>query len=287
MNKIPQTTEFRDSLVSQQPFIVIRKSNVDTTFDQQSIPFQDKLKLTTFFSGHLLKTKSIQPQTYQRYPTDWNLFIIILWVSIVAWVRYFYGKRFQHLLLAPFLKRFQKQLLREGDLFSERLALAMGFSYFIGIALLIYQIPLLLFNGMIYPTFTGFSFYILLLFLLFLYWFCKIIMMLILGAVFKTKTTTHEYLINILIINTIASLVMLPSLILIIYLQSVLIIYITLAIIALLWLFRFIKGFLTGLSLTKFSYIFLFVYLCSLEILPLIVMIKLSIIFYSSKVLIK
>ena len=284
MNIGQQIPEAGDSLAPILPADKFIKSAFDTTLDQQSIPFKEKPAIKSIFSEHLLKINTVQTRTFQRYQTDWSLFIIIIWVSIVAWVRYFYGKRFRHLLLAPFSKRFHNQLLREGDLFSERLSLAMGISYFISMALLIYQVHMLFFNGKIYPVFDKFSFYLIILLLVLIYWFGKVMMMIILGSVFKTKAQTHEYLINILILNTITSLILLPALILIIYLESTVFVYITLIIIALIFLFRFFKGFLTGLSLTKFSYIFLFVYLCTLEIVPVILVIKLSMIYYSSMV---
>jgi hypothetical protein len=52
-------------------------------------------------------------------------------------------------------------------------------------------------------------------------------------------------------------------------------IYITaIVIVALIFVIRFFRGFLIGMALTKFSYLLLFVYLCSLEILPLLVVVK-------------
>jgi hypothetical protein len=41
-----------------------------------------------------------------------------------------------------------------------------------------------------------------------------------------------------------------------------------------------LRGFLIGISITKFSWLFLFVYLCTLEILPLVVFLKVVLKYY-------
>jgi hypothetical protein len=97
----------------------------------------------------------------------------------------------------------------------------------------------------------------------------------VLGIVFKTKETTYNYLLNQLIFAIITGPILLFFLVLIVYLESPLILYFCLTIIAIIYTFRFFRAFLIGLALTKFSYLLLFVYLCSLEILPLLVLLKL------------
>ena len=109
---------------------------------------------------------------------------------------------------------------------------------------------------------------------LILYWGIKIVIIRLLGNVFHTSQTTREYMINIFVFNLISGLILLPLLVLIVYLKSFNFLYIGLIIIALVILFRFFRGFLIGIGLTKFSFLYLFVYLCSLEILPLIVLLR-------------
>jgi hypothetical protein len=283
INKI-DTVHSADTLQLPPPADLFVKLVHDTTLIYQSLPIIEKPSTRSFLTHHLLKPSSIGPHVINRPQTDWILGTFIVWISIIAWVRFFYGKRFKLLLQAPFSRRSQNQLLREGDLFSERISVGVGFIYFIGMSLLIFQVYNHLFDNSLPASFTGFTFYLFILAILLAYWVVKVIMMLFLGSVFRTKPTTQEYLINIIVINAVTGIVLLPAMVLNIYLQSDKVLFITLGIIGLFFLFRFIKGFLTGLSLTKFSYIFLFVYLCTLEIVPLILVVKLSIIYYISKV---
>jgi hypothetical protein len=68
--------------------------------------------------------------------------------------------------------------------------------------------------------------------------------------------------------------VLLVAMVFVVYLNSITLIQISLVVFLAILLFRFIRGFFIGMALRKFSYLFLFVYLCSLEILPLLVLIK-------------
>lgn len=260
------------------------KESHDSTLFLSSIPIPPKSVTPSFFTHSLLKTDHLQPKPISNHQPDWMLGLFILWIGLLSWTRYFYGKRVQHIFASPFSRRAQNQLLREGDLFSERLTLALGITYFLGMTFLFYQVHGYLFNYAIPSPFTPVTLYLFFLGALIAYWFVKILLMLFLGSVFKTKTTTQEYLINLIVINGMSGFLLLPIVLAIVYLHSHLAIQIAIIFVAFLFILRFVKGFLTGLTLTKFSYIFLFVYLCALEIVPLILVIKISLIYYISKV---
>ena len=102
----------------------------------------------------------------------------------------------------------------------------------------------------------------------------KVALVQLLGMVFKTRETTYNYLLNMLIFALLSAPVMMVVLVFILYLKLPVLLYICLVIFILLFIFRFVRGFFIGIALTKFSYLFLFVYLCSLEILPLLVIAK-------------
>jgi hypothetical protein len=102
----------------------------------------------------------------------------------------------------------------------------------------------------------------------------KVTLVQFLGVIFKTRETTGNYLLNLLIFALLSGPVLLVALVLIIYLKSILILKISLVLFIVLMVFRLMRGFFIGMALRKFSYLFLFVYLCSLEILPLLVLVK-------------
>jgi len=279
-----QTLLSNDTLLMAIPADRFITTCHDTTPEGKTILYQDKPEVRSFFTGHLLRTSKIQLQNANQYQPDWILVLLIVCFFLQAWVQFLYRKRFRQLILAPFSKRFLNQLVRDGNLFNERLSLALGIIYFISITLLIYEVNDLLLGGHIPPPLKDVSFYLLIMLALVLYWIIKVTGIRLLGMVFKTENTTGMYLLNVLVINIITGMVLIPLLVMVIYLKSVFILYITLIILILSLFFLFVRGFLIGLSLTKFSYLFLFVYLCTLEILPLIILIKFSLIFYNSMI---
>jgi hypothetical protein len=256
----------------------------DTTIEGKTIIYKDKPEIRSFFTEHLLRPGRIDFRPANLYQPDWILALLMACFIFQAWVQFVYRKRFRQLVLAPFSKRFLNQLVRDGNLFNERLSLALGSIYFIGIALLIYEVNDLLLGGYIPPGLNEFSFYMLITIFLVLYWVLKVAGIRFIGMVFKTGNTTAMYLLNVLVINIITGIILIPLLVMVVYIKSVLILYMTLIFIIITLLFLFIRGFLIGLSLTKFSYIFLFVYLCTLEILPLVILIKIFLIYYNSMI---
>jgi hypothetical protein len=208
----------------------------------------------------------------QRHP-DWITLLLILCFILLAWVQVFDRYRLSQIIRASLQKRFFSLLIREGNLFTERISFALGLIYLISLALLIF----LGFNNLTGgPPFglRPFSLFLLTLVSIILYWGIKVFLIRMLGNIFRTSLTTREYLVNIMVFNMVSGLNLLPFLVLIVYLESPLFLYSGLIIIALLIVLRFIRGFMIGINLTKFSYLYLFVYLCSLEILPLIVLLR-------------
>ncbi len=192
---------------------------------------------------------------------------------LLAWVQVFYPKRIQQIFRAPFSRRFINQLTRDGNLFQERIGVALGIIYILAYSLFLYELneQILKLN---FPGISGISLYWLITLVNIGIITAKVIMVQFLGIVFKTKETTANYQLNILIFALLSGPAILISLVFIIYLKSVILIYLCVVLFTLVFILRFIRGFFIGMALTKFSYLFLFVYLCSLEILPLLVLIK-------------
>lgn len=246
----------------------------DTTFPLQSIAWPSKTYTTSFFKGHKPNTGTHANNLREQQPTDWITGLLIAFFLIFAWSQVLYGKRVKQIFLAPFSIRFLSQLTRDGNLFKERITLALGLVYLFSLPLLVLQINRIIFQGSKNDVdqvklFLGAAA------LLTIYWLIKISVIRFLGFVFNTKTTTREYLLNILIFSLITGIILVPFLVVINYTQSLGVLIVAISVVVLLFLYRLVKGFFIGVTLTKFSYLFLFVYLCTLEILPLLVIIKL------------
>ncbi len=248
-------------------------SSSDTTFTLQSAVIPQPVFCPTIFKEHKLQPVDFKVNHIHQTHPDWILAILMSCFILLAWVQVFYPKRIQQIFRAPFSKRFINQLIRDGNLFQERIGVALGIIYILAYSLFLYELneQILKLN---LPGISGISLFWLIALVNLGVIAVKVIMVQFLGIVFKTRETTANYQLNILIFALLSGPVILTSLIFIIYLQSVVLIYICLIVFILVFILRFIRGFFIGMALTKFSYLFLFVYLCSLEILPLLVLIK-------------
>jgi hypothetical protein len=263
-----------DTVFSGYLKLIKDRPGTDSTAEFQSLLSPASPPGQSFFTSHQLRIQSIHPIPYIKYQPDWILGLLLFCFVLLAWAQVFYRRRLRLILMAPFSKRFLSQLVREGDLFSERISIAAGLIYLLTTSLFIFEGYELMivkgYRGLLggLPLFAMIGIFLL------GFWVLKTGMIQFLSFIFRTRTTSREYILNILIINILTGLVLLPLLVFAVYLKSVIFLWFCMIIFALLFIFRFVRGFLIGISITKFSYVFLFVYLCSLEILPLIVMMK-------------
>lgn len=246
----------------------------DTTFPQQSLVQPVKTYTSSIFKGHRLQVEKYQDNHLSNHQPDWIPALLIGFFILVAWAQLFYYKRMKQIMLAPLSKRFLNQLIRDGNLFKERISVALSIVYVLAFSLLIFQTNEILLNLSAGP-FHGFLLFLITAAMFTAFWLSKILVINFLGFVFKTHQTAREYLLNMLIFSLISAIALLPLLVFVIYTKSVLFLYGALITISLLYLFRFVRGFFIGITLTKFSYLFLIVYLCTLEILPLLILAKL------------
>jgi len=96
----------------------------------------------------------------------------------------------------------------------------------------------------------------------------KILIIWLISVTFKNIETAKEYIQNILIYNMVLGILLLPLLLLIIYTYHELFLYLAAGMAIIILGLRFIRGIAIGLSDSKFSLFHLFLYLCTLEILP-------------------
>jgi len=246
----------------------------DTTLTLESLTMPGPVYCKSLFTSQTLKVTNFQPTQNQKSQPDWIFGVFLLGFILLIWTNFFYFNRLKQIILSPISKRFINQLIRDGNLFKERISVALTIIYVLCFSLLLYETNLLILKIQI-GNISGFIVYLIIVGALTIFWIIKIILIHLLGTIFKTSSTTHYYLLNMLIFIIINGIILLPALVGIVYLNSTIILYITLIICVLLFIFRFMRGFFIGLTLTKFSYLFLFVYLCTLEIMPVLMLIKL------------
>ncbi len=251
-------------------------NNNDTINDNGSIKIDTLLKQSTsFFGEHQLKTDLIAPKLLVQNSNDWWISgIILLCVSVFVLIKVLANKRFKQIFFAIFGPHYFHLLNREGNLFKERISVPLFVIYSLLISLLFYQTILIFFNYQdeLLNPFVLFS---LIYASIIVLWSLKITFIKFIAKLFKEYQISIEYRTNVLVFNIITGVFLLPLLILIVYLKADIFFYSTFFIIGLLILFRFFRSMQIAISLKKISVFYIFLYFCSLEILPAIVIIKL------------
>lgn len=264
---------YGDSLNAKYFFIYAVKYNNQATVSGQ---FNTR---PSMLSPHLLKQKHYKAQSIQNYSTDWILILLLLCTAIFTWIYYSSSKRIKQIFNATFTNRSLNQLSRDGDLFKERNSIPLLINYLITISLFIffsihYFVNLKaanLYNILTFLKISGIT-----ALLVMLRWLITSFI----GFVFKNNNASSFFLLNSLIFNIVIGLLLIPLNILLFYVDieySNQFLFIGFLIILIANAIRYFRYIIIGISYSKFSQFYLFLYLCTLEILPVIILVKIFI----------
>jgi hypothetical protein len=203
------------------------------------------------------------------YP-DWLIAVIIGSLVILAWLKLFFNKFFDQVIVSMWNFQLGSKFLRDRGIFSRRVGLVLNLNFllisglYIYLALAHFKInPLSLKPFPAYAVYTGILTALLLV---------RYILTSLTGSIFNRQEYFREYLYHVLVIYKNLGIVLIPVVFCIAYIQENLRIYFiifALGIIAAAYLFRFIKGF--QIIIKKDVLIFyLILYLCTLEIIPVL-----------------
>ncbi len=210
----------------------------------------------------------LQPLSMPGIKDDWIFWMILAGFAILTITRYYHEKRLK-LLGSSILKRsVAVQMIRESPVYSHRSFFPLLSIFVISLTLLFYETAEILSPGssqgiitfLIFAEFLG---------IYIAYSILKILAIWLISITFKNPETAREYIQNILIYNLVLGILLLPLLLLITYTHYQLFLYLAGALVLLILGLRFIRGIAIGLADPKFSLFHLFLYLCTLEILPL------------------
>ena len=224
------------------------------------------------FGKHQLLPVHSGPMAIIRQSTDWITILLLVCLLLFAWIQTTSQKRFAQIFKAVMQPHSVNQLEREGNLFRERITLSLGAIYYIVGSVFIFQ----LFNA--FYTLPGeidnLSFTALILAALFSYQMLKSILIYTSGIIFKTAESSRYYQLNTLIFNQITGIVVFPFSIMALYWENTTFLIIGSVIVSLLFGYRLFRGILTGMANKNYNLLYLFLYLCTLEILPLLLLLK-------------
>ncbi len=201
----------------------------------------------------------------------WLLAAIILILILIAWLKLFYNKFFDQTLHALYNYQLSAKVLRDQNIFSRRVASVLNFNFIINLGLFCFLVS----NFYGISIFSGSSFlrYIELCMLIAGFLLARYIITRLTGLVFNQDQLFKDYIHQILIAYKSLGVYLILIIIGLAYSpdeMKIYLVYTGLALIAVAYLTRIIKGFQIIFN-KDVLIIYLILYLCTLEILPALV----------------
>lgn len=218
------------------------------------------------------KVKNFEISLKEKSNLDWVTFLMLASLIFVAISNFLYRKRFLSLLKAFIGRNYSNQLIREANIFKEQLGIVLFIIFIIAMPLF-YAFSLINF----FPIFESKLNYFLLIKItgiILLIWTYQILLVKTTALLFKTFKPSIEILTQIFIFNVISALVVIPFTILFHYSGLSIFLILGIAFWGFIQLYRMVRLLAVGLSYSIFSRFHLFLYLCTLEIIPLVVLSK-------------
>jgi hypothetical protein len=231
----------------------------------------------SFFKSHELEPVHSDPIPLNPEQPMWLLAFLLGVIILLMVIRIFYRKSFSELGSAFFSFRYSGQLVRDENILLQRTTIILSVMFNLTVALFLYQcvtaLDLKLPFGL--TDFRAFIFFALLISSIYAF---KFIILKIAGFIFDITPEMETYVFSVFLINNIFGLLLLPIVIVNFLYPSLLISQFmglaVLCIAAIFFLYRLIRGVLISRESASRSPVYLFLYLCALEIAPLLVLIK-------------
>ncbi|MCK5838367.1 MAG: DUF4271 domain-containing protein, partial [Bacteroidales bacterium] len=96
------------------------------------------------------------------------------------------------------------------------------------------------------------------------------------GLLFNTRNASSKYIINAFVFNLNLGIFLLPVIIIMAYSPINEVIYLGIGFLTVIFAYKLFRGVLIGITYTNFSQIYIILYLCTVEILPTLIITKIA-----------
>ena len=219
------------------------------------------------------KPKEKSTNNTEFKPTSWILAIIILSAFVFAWVKLFFNKNYRTIIKSGYNYNYSVKLFKEANSGSKRVSSFLNFIFILNLSIFIY-----LFTGYLglNTPLSGFKLIGILILVITIIYIVKYLIIKTVGFVFSSDLIASEYISNIWLYNKLLGISLFPVIITLPYINPAMKIplaYLGVAVILIFFIFRIIRS-LQIVFKIKLSIIYWILYLCTLEILPILVLSK-------------
>lgn len=220
------------------------------------------------FSGEMI------PLEHNVVNHDWFFVTVSLVLVLIAFARNFAPRRFRMIFGATASVRRLEWLRDEGKVFFNGTSMAMFFASIAVLALYTYFLQLLLPDSVLFEENSPYFMLAMLVGAFAVLWLFKDLLILVIGNIFRAPVSSFMNIMNKYVINIVSSAILLVFVVLYFYLNKDFYLYIPLYLIALLYIYRLIRTFIIGRKVEGFFSFYIILYLCILEILPVLLLYK-------------
>jgi hypothetical protein len=266
----------RDSLNPSLPDTVFRFELKDIVLPVTEKPEAEVVSpynTPSFLSVGVRPAVKIEPLTRTVVQYDWLTLFIIVCLGILAWVRYSYPRRLRQLFKSVYGRHHVNQLLREGNLTSERVTFGLGIVFIAGLSVAVFNLTGTRIAGLLGIRALPLVF-LLITAAITILWFLKLATIKAIGILFRAKSLSDEYLVSALIYSLAAGLVLFPLITAWHFMDYKPLLYSIIGLLILVYCMRLIRSISVIGGSQTFSVVFIILYLCTLEILPLLAVYK-------------
>ncbi len=232
---------------------------------------------TSIFTNHQLSSQNKNSNELSNNSSDWLFIIEFLGILIFTWVIVSFRKRLNQIFTSLFTNRAINQLIRDGDLLKETIRIPLLSIYFLSVSLLISTV--FAFYKVTDQSFSaGIYLYLKILLLFITLYIAKILFIRLISNTFRNQIVTSYYLLNGSISNIIIGILLTPLLFLYTFSDKFIsdkILIICIVIIILINVVRIVRNITSSFNYSRFSSLYLFLYLCTVELLPIMIIVKL------------
>ena len=206
-----------------------------------------------------------------RSNNDWIFWTFIVVTLLFVWIQVFYRKYFVSLLNSIASYQASLKLFSEKNVLVKRVSMVLNFIYTISVSLIIFRI--IQYLGTKPGNLDKLSLFLIILNLVILFSVIKTLLQKIIGFVFNASFQINEYLHNVYVYNKSLGIILLPIAFAAFYSSAgiaEILLFAAIIFYFLSVLFKIIRGFQIIIKNDVFIF-YTILYLCSLEILPLII----------------
>ena len=208
---------------------------------------------------------------------NWQIGLLFFCILLLTFLKVLQKNYFKNLLSGVTSRAIFNQNLRDGSFMSAVFLIPSFAIYVITISLVILHLMIIDQSGVFPEIENNIQTFFIILLSCSLFFAVKLLLIRLIGIIFKTKQLSALYLANKFLFNTISGIVFLVLLILSISTSNYVFYFIILISGFLVFIFSLLRGILIIISIRKYSLYQIFIYLCTLEILPVLVILKLVI----------